>query len=80
MPLFLLFEVRLAPQTHQMCQALLLLWSCGVRVVSCDFALSGGKQADDISDKSDLKSEASSATQSAAKKAAANTPNAAPWP
>jgi len=34
-----------------------------------------GKQADDISD-SDLKSEASSATQSAAKKAAANTPNA----
>ena len=78
-PLFLLSRCGWPPKRIRWARLAQCLWSCGVRLVSWDFALSGGKQADDISD-SDLKSEASSATQSAAKKAAANTPNAAPRP
>ena len=78
-PLFLLSRCGWPTKRIRWARLAQCLWSCGVRLVSWDFALSGGKQADDISD-SDLKSEASSATQSAAKKAAANTPNAAPRP
>ena len=60
------------------CVCVGVLWSEGALN-----SVSGGEQAeDDVSDKSDLKSEArkseaSSAAQSAAKKA---TANAAPWP